>query len=83
MTRPALERRCEAALGITAQAYLRKLRIVRAREPPASTRLPVGEIATARGFAQMEHLRAMFRRECGMSPQDFRSRRRARLASHR
>ena len=64
-------------------AHLRKLRIVRARELPASTDLRVGEIATAWGFAQMEHLSAMFRRECGMNPQDFRSRRRARLASHR
>lgn len=80
MARTALERRFKAALGTTPHAHLRKLRIERVKELLVSTSLPVGEIATATGFEHTEYLSAMFRRECGLSPREFRARHRGRKA---
>jgi LacI family transcriptional regulator len=80
MARTALERRFKAALGTTPHAHLRKLRIDRVKELLVSTSLPVGEIATATGFEHTEYLSAMFRRECGVSPREWRAQHRARSA---
>ncbi len=77
MARTALERRFKAALGTTPHAHLRKLRIERVQQLLVSTSLPVGEIAAATGFEHPEYLSAMFRRECGVSPFEFRARHRA------
>ena len=74
MARTALERRFKAALGTTPHAHLRKLRIERVKDLLARTSLPVGEIATATGFEHPEYLSAMFRRECGVTPREFRAR---------
>jgi LacI family transcriptional regulator len=76
MARTALERRFKAVLGTTPHAHLRKLRMERVRELLVSTSLPVGEIAAATGFENPEYLSAMFRRECGESPREFRARHR-------
>lgn len=76
MARTALERRFKTALGTSPHAHLRKLRVERVQELLSSTSLPVGEIAAATGFEHPEYLSAMFRRECGMSPRDFRARNR-------
>ena len=83
MARTALERRFKAALGTTPHAHLRKLRIERVKELLVSTSLPVGEIAAATGFEYPEYLSAMFRRECGVSPRDFRSMHRGKAAAQR
>ncbi len=80
MARTALERRFKAALGTTPHAHLRKLRIERVKELLSGTSLPVGEIAAATGFEHAEYLSAMFRRECGLSPREFRARHRIRRA---
>jgi transcriptional regulator GlxA family with amidase domain len=53
---------------------LRKLRIERVKDLLARTSLPVGEIATATGFEHPEYLSAMFQRECGVTPREFRAR---------
>jgi LacI family transcriptional regulator len=76
MARTALERRFKAVLGTTPHAHLRKLRIERVQQLLTSTSLPVGEIAAATGFEHPEYLSAMFRRECGVSPREFRARHR-------
>ncbi len=76
MARTALERRFKAVLGTTPHAHLRKLRIARVQELLVTTNLPVGEIAAATGFDNPEYLSAMFRRECGVSPREFRARHR-------
>ncbi len=73
MARTALERRFKAALGTTPHAHLRKLRIERVQQLLVSTSLPVGEIAAATGFENPEYLSAMFRRECGVGPREFRA----------
>lgn len=74
MARTALERRFKAALGTTPHAHLRKLRMERVKELLVSTTLPVGEVAATTGFENPEYLSAMFRRECGLSPREFRAR---------
>ncbi len=74
MARTALERRFKAALGTTPHAHLRKLRMERVQHLLASTSLPVGEIAAATGFEHPEYLSAMFRRECGLTPREYRLR---------
>lgn len=76
MARTALERRFKAVLGTTPHAHLRKLRMARVQELLVTTNLPVGEIAAATGFENPEYLSAMFRRECGASPREFRARHR-------
>jgi LacI family transcriptional regulator len=76
MARTALERKFKAVLGTTPHAHLRKLRMERVQELLASTSLPVGEVAAATGFENPEYLSAMFRRECGMSPREWRARHR-------
>jgi transcriptional regulator GlxA family with amidase domain len=48
----------------------------RVQELLASTSLPVGEVAAATGFENPEYLSVMFRRECGMSPREWRARHR-------
>jgi len=78
MARTALERRFKAVVGTTPHAHMRKLRIERVQQLLVSTNMPIGEIATQTGFEHTEYLSAMFRRECGMSPRQYRERHRPR-----
>lgn len=83
MARTAFERRFKAALGTTPHAHLRQLRMERVQQLLTATSLPIGEIATATGFEHAEYLSAMFRRECGVGPREYRARHRAGLAARR
>lgn len=74
MARTTFERRFKAVLGMTPHSHLRKLRIERVQHLLVSTRLPVREIAASLGFEHPEYLSAMFRRECGLRPLEFRAR---------
>jgi len=74
MARTALERRFKSLLGTSPYAHLRRLRMERVRELLVRTSLPVGEIAVATGFEHAEYLSAMFRRECGLTPREYRAR---------
>lgn len=78
MARTALERRFKAIIGTTPHAHLRNLRLERVQELLAQSNLSVGEIAAATGFEHPEYLSAMFKRQCGVSPREFRARHRAR-----
>jgi len=80
MARTALERRFKAAFGLAPHTHMRKLRMERVRELLAGTSLTVGEIAEATGFAHPEYLSAMFRRECDVTPREFRARHRGKSA---
>ncbi len=73
MARTALERRFKSLLGTSPHAHLRCLRMERVRELLVRTSLPVGEIAAATGFEHAEYLSAMFRRECGLTPREYRA----------
>ena len=74
MARTALERRFKALLGTSPHAHMRRLRMERVRELLVRTSLPIGEIAAATGFEHVEYLSAMFHRECGMTPREYRAR---------
>ncbi len=74
MARTALERRFKAVLGTSPHAHMRRLRMERVRELLVRTSLPIGEIAAATGFEHVEYLSAMFRRECGLTPREYRAR---------
>jgi LacI family transcriptional regulator len=76
MARTALERRFKAAVGTTPHAYLRKVRIERVQQLLVGTSLSVAEIAASTGFEYAEYLSAMFRRECGVTPREYRARHR-------
>jgi len=73
MARTALERKFKAAFGVAPHEHMRKLRIERVQELLVNTGLTIGEIAEATGFEHPEYLSAMFRRECGLSPREFRA----------
>ncbi|MCX6934530.1 MAG: helix-turn-helix domain-containing protein, partial [Verrucomicrobia bacterium] len=64
----------KAALGTPPHAQLRMLRMERVEELLVGTTLPAGEVVAATGFENPEYLSAMFRRECGLSPREFRAR---------
>ena len=57
--------------GVPPYQYLLRLRIERARELLARSNLPIGEIAAATGWSPQQ-LAQHFRRELGVSPQDYR-----------
>lgn len=78
MARTALERRFKAVVGTTPHAHLRKLRIERVQQLLTTTNTPIGEIAAQTGFEHTEYLSVMFRRECGISPRQYRERHRPR-----
>jgi AraC family transcriptional regulator len=58
--------------GETPLGYVMRLRLERARDLLARTRLPIAEIAAATGFASQAHLTTRFRRSFGVTPARFR-----------
>lgn len=60
--------------GCTPGAYQRRLRVGKAAEMLAGTRLPVAEIATSCGFCDQAHLARSFHAVLGCSPSDYRRR---------
>jgi LacI family transcriptional regulator len=71
-----LERRFEKAIGRPPKAEIMRIRIDRARELLAEANLPGSEVARQCGFRGQDKFSAAFRRECGMTPSEFRRRRR-------
>ncbi|MFA9478351.1 helix-turn-helix transcriptional regulator [Phycisphaerales bacterium AB-hyl4] len=58
--------------GISPKHYLLRTQLMIARWLLSSTRRPVGDIATATGFASHGHFTATFHRHLGISPTTFR-----------
>lgn len=68
--------------GCSPKRYLTKLRLRRAKELLAANsgqEYPISEIAKQVGFSDVYHFSNFFRRECGMSPSEYRSKARAGL----
>ena len=72
MSKSRLYQICEAEFGMGAAAYLRFLRIQRAKELLVGTSKPIVEIAHAVGFADYNYFCRVFRRETGSTPKKYR-----------
>ena len=62
-------------MGLTPREEIQRVRINRIRELLRETDLSIGEIADRTGFAYGEYLAAVFKRETGMTPTEFRQQR--------
>ena len=58
--------------GETPYHYLTKLRITRAQTYLQSSALSVEEIAYSVGFSSLQRFSEMFKKECGVSPLQYR-----------
>jgi len=72
LSRRALERRFETALGRTPAAEIRRLRMEQAKRLLETTDLPVPDVAEQSGFGSPEYLAAVFRRAFGLTPLKYR-----------
>jgi AraC family transcriptional regulator len=61
-----------ATTGLTPHRYILKRRIERARRLLAYSNLGIADIAYKSGFASQPHLNLAFRKECGLTPGEFR-----------
>ena len=59
--------------GLPLQGYIRREKLRRASHQLRYGTLPIGEIAATLAFSSQSHFAAAFRREFGMSPQQFRN----------
>lgn len=60
--------------GTSFQSYLASLRIQKARQLIRTTTFKIYEIASMCGYASSENFNKAFRKECGMSPMEYRKR---------
>jgi transcriptional regulator GlxA family with amidase domain len=72
VTTRTLIRRFHAATGTTPMAWLRGIRIDRARELLETTTLPVDQIAARSGLGSAANLRHHFTRTVGVPPTTYR-----------
>lgn len=75
LSRRSLEHRFVQLVGLTPREEIQRVRINRIRELLRETDLSIGEIADRTGFAYGEYLAAVFKRETGMTPTEFRQQR--------
>lgn len=75
MSHSTLYRRVKSLTGLTAQAYVSKVRLRVARSLIESGECNVTEAAMATGFNQMAHFREVFTREFGFLPSEVRKKR--------
>jgi transcriptional regulator GlxA family with amidase domain len=67
-------------LGRTVQEEIKRIRVAEAKRLLSSTSLPIADIGPRCGFEWGTTLNAVFRRETGMTPRDYRKRCRGRIA---
>ncbi len=75
----ALNRRFRQAAGQTPTAYLREIRLSRARELLKHSNLGIAEIAWAVGYQDVSHFTSLFRRQHTVTPGEYRRLVRTRL----
>lgn len=76
LSRRALERRFEQALGRSIRAEIERARLIWAKRLLVETTLPVAKIADAAGFGNPSYLSEVFHREVGETPAVYRHLRR-------
>lgn len=67
-----LDRQFAAAFGMTPVRYLARLRMARARTLLRGTARPITEIAFDCGYVDSNYFARVFRKVCGLSPQQYR-----------
>lgn len=75
-----LSRYFSSTMGITFQEYIKRLRIDRAKWLLMTGELPVMEVCCQSGFRDVKTFNKLFKKECGMSPTEFRKGVQAELA---
>ena len=73
-SRRALERGFKRNIGRTVHQEILRLRLERAKELLDRTEMQLPEIAARCGFSYPSKLSAVFKRETGMTPTDYRRR---------
>ena len=73
LSRRALEHRFRKIVGHTPSEEIQRVRINRIKALLHDTELSVGEIAARTGYEYAEYMAAVFRRETGFTPSQFRS----------
>lgn len=69
---PHFCRAFKQTLGCPPHAFIVRRRVERAKEYLRLSRMPITEVALLCGFSSSSHFANTFRRETGMTPQDFR-----------
>jgi AraC family transcriptional regulator len=72
LSRSHFLRAFRASTGLTPHRYLLKRRIERARRLLPRADLTIAEVADVCGFSNPAHLTVAFRKECGMTPAEYR-----------
>ncbi len=73
LSRRTLERRFQAALGITPKEEIQRVRVEQAKHLLSKSALSIQEIALATGFSHRSRLFEAFKAGTGMSPQEYRT----------
>ena len=81
VSRSVLFERCRVLLGTTPAAFLRRLRMERAQTLLREGGHSMAEISYSIGFNDPHYFSKVFKKETGMTPTEFRSRKRATAAS--
>ena len=72
LSRRSLERRFQEHIGRSPQTEIQRVHVDRARTLLAETELPISEVAHNAGFRNADRLAAVFRRQVGLTPSDYR-----------
>ena len=79
INRASLYRNFMSEFGISPARYITNLRIERACEMLASTRLPIKSVAYSVGFSDSLHFSKVFKKQLGLSPISYRKKRQSDL----
>jgi LacI family transcriptional regulator len=72
VSRSTLERKFHSALGRTIHDEIQRVKLERAKQLLAQTRLLVKQVAKQSGFRYVQYMTTFFRRATGMSPAEYR-----------
>ncbi len=72
MARRSLENRMRETIGRTPNEEILRVKLARARQLLATTRLSLGDVADRCGFRHSEYFSVVFKRETGVTPGGFR-----------
>ena len=64
----------QQAYGMTPKQYICSIRLRRARQLLAESRMPIGAVAAECGFASLYHFSRAFHEASGISPSEYRAR---------